>query len=79
VPLILLAIPSVYAGWAYIEPMVIGTYFGDAIAVAPAHEAMSTLREEWHGVGCIHSARPPVAALLAGDRRHRRGRGIATS
>jgi len=53
VPLILLAIPSVYAGWAYIEPMVIGTYFGDAIAVAPAHEAMSTLREEWHGLGAF--------------------------
>ena len=51
VPLILLAIPSVYAGWAYIEPMVIGTYFGDAIAVNPAHAAMATLREEWHGIG----------------------------
>jgi len=50
VPLILLAIPSVYAGWAYIEPMVIGTYFGDAIAVRPEHAAMSTLREEWHGI-----------------------------
>jgi len=53
VPLILLAIPSVYAGWAYIEPMVIGTYFGDAIAVRPEHAAMSTLREEWHGVGAF--------------------------
>jgi len=53
VPLILLAIPSVYAGWAYIEPMVIGTYFGDAIAVRPEHAAMSTLREEWHGIGAF--------------------------
>jgi len=51
VPLILLAIPSFYAGWMYIEPMVIGTYFGDAIAVDPQHAAMSTLREEWHGIG----------------------------
>ena len=28
VPLILLAIPSIYAGWAYIEPMLFGGYFG---------------------------------------------------
>jgi NADH-quinone oxidoreductase subunit L len=53
VPLILLAIPSIYAGWAYIEPMVIGTYFGDSIAVRPEHAAMSTLREEWHGIGAF--------------------------
>jgi NADH-quinone oxidoreductase subunit L len=51
VPLILLAIPSVYAGWAYIEPMVIGTYFGDSIVIRPEHAAMATLREEWHGIG----------------------------
>jgi NADH-quinone oxidoreductase subunit L len=50
IPLILLAIPSVYAGWAYIEPLVIGTYFGDSIAVRPEHAAMATLREEWHGI-----------------------------
>ena len=50
VPLILLAIPSVYAGWAYIEPLVIGTYFGDSIPVRPEHAAIATLREEWHGI-----------------------------
>ncbi len=33
VPLILLAIPSVFAGWAYIEPMLFGGYFGDSIVV----------------------------------------------
>jgi NADH-quinone oxidoreductase subunit L len=53
VPLILLAIPSVYAGWAYIEPMVIGTYFGDSIVVRPEHAAMAALREEWHGIGAF--------------------------
>ncbi len=53
VPLILLAIPSVYAGWAYIEPMVIGTYFGDSIVVRPEHAALEELRKEWHGISAF--------------------------
>ncbi len=53
VPLILLAIPSVYAGWAYIEPMVIGTYFGDSIVIRPEHAAIAELRAEWHGIGAF--------------------------
>ena len=51
VPLILLAIPSVYAGWAYIEPMLIGNYFGDSLVVLPGHPAIASLKEEWHGIG----------------------------
>ena len=50
VPLILLAIPSVYAGWAYVEPMLIETYFGNSIVVRPEHPAIWTLKAEWHGV-----------------------------
>jgi NADH-quinone oxidoreductase subunit L len=50
VPLILLAIPSVYAGWAYIEPMLFGDYFGKAIVVLPEHAVLAQLKEEWHGV-----------------------------
>jgi NADH-quinone oxidoreductase subunit L len=50
VPLILLAIPSVYAGYAYIEPVLFGGYFGDSIVVAESHAAVAELREEWHGV-----------------------------
>jgi NADH-quinone oxidoreductase subunit L len=53
VPLILLAIPSVYAGWAYIEPMLFGNWFGNSIVVSPAHAAMAELKEEWHGVGAF--------------------------
>src|SRR4030095_17056731 len=49
VPLILLAIPSVYAGFAYIGPMLFGGYFGDSIAIAESHEAVAKLKEEWHG------------------------------
>jgi NADH-quinone oxidoreductase subunit L len=50
VPLILLAIPSVYAGFVYIEPMLFGGYFGDSIVVAESHGAMAELKEEWRGV-----------------------------
>jgi NADH-quinone oxidoreductase subunit L len=53
VPLILLAIPSVYAGWAYIEPMLFGNYFRDAIVVRPEHPALWKLKDEWHGVAAF--------------------------
>ena len=49
VPLVLLAIPSVYAGWAHIEPMLFGNWFGDSIVVHEPHAAMAELAHEWHG------------------------------
>src|SRR6478672_9693848 len=60
VPLILLAIPSIYAGWAYVDPVLFGDFFGNSIAILPQHGGMATLREEWHGVGAF------VAHGLAG-------------
>ncbi len=54
VPLILLAIPSIYAGWAYIEPMLFGGFFGAAIFVNhAAHPAMQHLAEHFHGAGAM--------------------------
>jgi len=50
VPLILLAIPSVYSGWAYIGPMIFGDYFGASIVVRPEHGALAEMRDHWHGV-----------------------------
>jgi len=50
VPLILLAIPSVYAGWQYIEPMLFGDWFGSSIVVAEPNDVLRELRGEWHGV-----------------------------
>ena len=49
VPLILLAIPSVCAGWL-IGPMLFGGYFGSAIVVAPAHDVLGELARDFHGV-----------------------------
>ena len=69
VPLILLAIPSIYAGWAYIEPMLFGGYFGDSLAVAPAHDVIGKLGADWHGAAAfaLHGLTSPAFWLaLAG-------------
>jgi NADH-quinone oxidoreductase subunit L len=51
-PLILLAIPSVAAGWT-IGTVLYGEYFGSSIQILPAHPAMMELAEEFHGVGSM--------------------------
>jgi NADH-quinone oxidoreductase subunit L len=49
-PLVLLAIPSVFIGFFTIGPMLFGEFFQTAIYVNPEiHKAMETLREEFHG------------------------------
>ncbi|MDP2830434.1 MAG: NADH-quinone oxidoreductase subunit L [Sulfuricellaceae bacterium] len=48
-PLVLLAIPSIAAGWL-IEPMLFGNYFGNAIQFAENHKALAIMGEEFHGV-----------------------------
>jgi len=49
VPLILLAIPSICAGWV-IGDVVYGDYFGGSIMILPAHAGLAELAEEFHGV-----------------------------
>jgi NADH-quinone oxidoreductase subunit L len=49
VPLVLLAIPSIVAGYV-IGRVVFGDYFGDAIYIAPEHTAIARLAEGYHGV-----------------------------
>jgi NADH-quinone oxidoreductase subunit L len=49
VPLVLLAIPSICAGWV-IGPVLFGGYFGAAIAVAPNHDVLGQLGRDFHGV-----------------------------
>jgi NADH-quinone oxidoreductase subunit L len=50
VPLIALAVGSVYSGWAYVGYLVFGNYFGSSIMIAQQHAGLSQMREEWHGV-----------------------------
>jgi NADH-quinone oxidoreductase subunit L len=49
VPLVLLAIPSICAGWV-IGPVLFGGYFGGAIVVDPAHDVLAELGRQFHGV-----------------------------
>ncbi|PTR06305.1 NADH dehydrogenase subunit L [Nitrosospira sp. Nsp5] len=49
-PLIVLAIPSIGAGWL-IGPMLFGDYFGSAIQILPQHEALAKMSAEFHGIG----------------------------
>lgn len=59
-PLVLLAIPSVIVGYYLIEPMLYAptTILANTIFVAPEHNVMAVLREEFHG--------PAMMALHAG-------------
>ncbi len=67
VPLVLLAIPSVIAGWPAIGPLLFGGWFGEAIAVLPAHDVLGHLREEFHGPAAfvLHGLTSPAVWLAA--------------
>ncbi len=68
VPLVMLAIPSVIAGY-WIDPVVFGDYFGNAIAVSPEHNTVGQVAEHYHGVWgfVLHGIMGPAVWLaLAG-------------
>jgi len=69
IPLILLALPSIYSGWTYIEPMLFGGWFGDSIFVREPHAVIAELKDEWHGVVpfILHGfTQPPFWLAVAG-------------
>ena len=69
VPLIALAIPSIYAGWAYVEPLLFGGFFGGAIAVDAGHDPLARLKELFHSPAAfaVHGlAAAPFWLALAG-------------
>jgi len=68
VPLIMLAIPSVIAGYS-IEPLLFGEFFKGAIVVAPNHDVLAALGAEYHGIGGLiwHGIwAPPFWLAIAG-------------
>ncbi|MCL5668937.1 MAG: NADH-quinone oxidoreductase subunit L [Gammaproteobacteria bacterium] len=68
-PLVLLAIPSVIAGFLYIGPMLFQGYFGEAIFVLPQHDVLQHLGDEFHGAWSfmLHGlAGAPFLLALAG-------------
>ncbi len=48
-PLVLLAIPSIFAGALFVDGMAFGDFFREAIVVAPAHETLGALAGDFHG------------------------------
>jgi NADH-quinone oxidoreductase subunit L len=68
VPLVLLAIPSIAAGWV-IGPVLFGGYFGSAIAVAPGHDVLAQMGRDFHGIAgmMVHAlTTPPLWLALGG-------------
>ncbi len=49
VPLVLLAIPSIFAGFFYVSDMAFGDFFKGAIYVAPEHDVLGELAKDYHG------------------------------
>ena len=67
-PLIILAIPTIGAGW-FIGPIVFGDYFKDVIYVLPEHPAIEKLGAEFTGIGgmMVHAlSTAPFWLSLAG-------------
>jgi len=66
VPLILLAIPSVIAGY-WIDPVVFGDYFNGIIHVDPQHDVLAGIGEHYHGAVAFvwHALGGPAIYLAA--------------
>jgi len=68
IPLVLLAIPSICAGWL-IGYLVYGDFFGKSIYIAAAHPALAEMAEEFHGIVpmILHGlTAPPFWLALSG-------------
>jgi len=77
-PLILLAIPSIFIGFFTVGPMLFGTdtggheqvvpFFMGAIDVLPQHDVMAALKEEFHGAVAfaLHGFKAPAFWLAFG-------------
>ena len=53
VPLVVLAFFSVVIGWPWVEPMLFGGYFGEAIVVLPEHDTLARVGEGFTGAGAF--------------------------
>jgi NADH-quinone oxidoreductase subunit L len=67
-PLILLAIPSLFVGMFTVKPMLYGHWFGDAIYVQHFHNVLEELGNDFHSwwqTGLEGFAQPPFWLVLA--------------
>lgn len=69
VPLVLLAIPSVLAGFMFIRPLLFGGFFGHSIVVLPQHDVLARIGSDYSGLWgfTLEALRaPPLYLALAG-------------
>ncbi len=66
-PLILLAIPSVFIGGFAIDKVLFGNYFGDAIYISDRHEGLAEVGRNFHGAWAFieHGFAGPAVYLAA--------------
>jgi NADH-quinone oxidoreductase subunit L len=62
-PLVLLAIPSIFIGMMYVDSMVFGNYFGSAIFVLPQHAVLAEAGSHFHGSAVIDMVMHALAEL----------------
>ncbi|CDQ09027.1 NADH-quinone oxidoreductase subunit L [Acidithiobacillus ferrivorans] len=51
VPLIALAIPSIYSGWTYIGPIALGNFLDSSLVIAPQFNTLGEISAHWQGAG----------------------------
>ncbi len=69
VPLVLLAIPSIFIGWMTVEAVLFGDWFKDVIHVAPQHDVLAQMGANFHGQAdfVLHGIMmPPFWLAMAG-------------
>ena len=68
VPLVLLAIPSVFIGGLFVDSMAFGDFFGEAVFVLPQHDVLGELSKNFHGAWgmMLHSLQTAPFWLAAG-------------
>jgi NADH-quinone oxidoreductase subunit L len=69
IPLILLAIPSIFIGWMTIEPVLFGGWLEDSIFVLDKNNVMAELGEHFHGATAmaVHSVQTlPFWLMITG-------------
>lgn len=68
IPLILLAIPSVFIGGLFVDSMAFGDFFGDAVFVLPQHDVLGELSKGFHGAWAmmLHSLQTAPFWLASG-------------
>ena len=68
VPLVLLAIPSVFIGWLSVEAVLFGDWFKGVILVAPHHDVLAQMGAGYHGQAgfVLHGMQAPPFWLAMG-------------